>query len=296
MTGFNFREYAKKIAGLGREISPEALGGARALVQPNLAIAPFADVAIARDESYGPHARHRLDAFTPVKAAGQRPVLVYIHGGGFIMGDKYTPGTPFFDNVGVWAVRNGMAAVNMTYRLAPESMWPSGVEDLRLAMNYIQVNASRFGFDAGKVFLAGHSAGASHAASYLTHDHLYAPAQHGVAGLILLSGMYDFTAYEPSEKETSYLGKDISRYGEYSSMKGLVETSTPLLVAMAEHDPAMFMRQSVTLIRQRLERHGTLPQTVYMTGQNHVSGILCLGLEGDVLGPQILQFVERNGS
>lgn len=292
--GFSFSTYSGQIASLGRELTPQMLAGAREGVQAYLDMAPFPDVNIQRDVSYGPDERHRLDIFTPTDKATVRPVLVYIHGGGFVMGDKYAPGTPFFDNVGAWAVRNGLAAVTMTYRLAPGATWPSGIEDVRLAMNLLQEHASDFGLDPANIFLAGHSAGACHASNYLSHSHLYAPAKPGFKGLVLLSGIYDFEAYEPSDKEIAYLGHDTSRYGEFGSLASLVETDLPLLVAVAEHDPLMFQQQYLSLVSRRLERHGTLTHSVYMTGQNHLSGILMLGLEGDVLGPQILEFIHRH--
>ena len=50
--------------------------------------------SITRDQSYGPHDRHRLDLFT-TDLRRDAPVLVFVHGGGFVMGDKRTTGLPF---------------------------------------------------------------------------------------------------------------------------------------------------------------------------------------------------------
>ena len=58
--------------------------------------------------------------------AASRPVLVFVHGGGFTGGNKSTPGSPFYDNVPLWAARNGLVGVNITYRLAPQHPWPAG--------------------------------------------------------------------------------------------------------------------------------------------------------------------------
>ena len=51
--------------------------------------------------------RHRLDLFTSADVRRNSPVLVFVHGGGFVMGDKRTQGLPFYDNVGDFAVRSG---------------------------------------------------------------------------------------------------------------------------------------------------------------------------------------------
>ena len=48
----------------------------------------------------------------------------------FVAGDKSAPGTPYHDNVALWAARSGMVGVTMNYRLAPEHRWPSGAEDV----------------------------------------------------------------------------------------------------------------------------------------------------------------------
>ena len=46
---------------------------------------------------------------------------MFVHGGGFVAGDKHTPGTPRYELVGAWAARHGWVGVTMTHRLAPES-------------------------------------------------------------------------------------------------------------------------------------------------------------------------------
>jgi triacylglycerol lipase len=49
-------------------------------------------------------------------------VLIFVHGGAFVGGNKRTtPTSPFYDNVMLWAVNNGFIGVNATYRLAPQS-------------------------------------------------------------------------------------------------------------------------------------------------------------------------------
>ena len=70
--------------------------------------------------------RHLLDVFTPESGSGTRPVLIYVHGGAFVGGNKRLPNSPFYDNIMLWAVKNGFVGVNTTYRLAPASPWPAG--------------------------------------------------------------------------------------------------------------------------------------------------------------------------
>src|SRR4051812_47511565 len=119
---------AADIRALGAVISPAVLESSQALYTPHHEIEPYKDVRVLRDVTYGAHERQRLDVFTPT-SGGKRPVIMFVHGGGFVGGDKKRPGTPYQDNVALWAVRNGMVGVNITYRLAPQNPWPAGAED-----------------------------------------------------------------------------------------------------------------------------------------------------------------------
>jgi len=103
-------------------------------------------------------------------ASGPRPVLVFIHGGGFTRGAKHTPGSPFYDNVGLWAADHGLVGVTINYRLAPQYPWPSGIEDLTLVVAWLKSHISEYGGDPDKIFLWGHSAGAAHVADYVAHQ------------------------------------------------------------------------------------------------------------------------------
>jgi len=291
----SFTDYAKAIRAIPRQITPDTLNATRALVLAR-ALSLGAEVRTARDLKYGAHERNRLDIFTPASGYEPgRPVLIFVHGGGFVGGDKQMPGTPFYDNIGHWAVRNGFNAVTITYRHAPQSQWPSGVEDLRQVIRFIQEKGAQYGLGAGKLFLMGQSAGASHAASYVSHAQLYAPYPHGLRGLILLSGVYDYTM-KPGPMEAAYLGSDQSLYALRSPLAGLVKCDLPLLVTIAECDPPFFEQQGLALLGALQKRHGQLPRFVHMIGQNHLSVALYLGLEGDVLAPQLRQFINDHSS
>ena len=78
---------------------------------------PYAGVKIVRDAKYGAHERQALDVFMPENmSGGPRPVFIWVHGGAFVGGNKKSPqGAFFYDNVGVWAARNGMIGVNINY-------------------------------------------------------------------------------------------------------------------------------------------------------------------------------------
>lgn len=292
-----FEHYRTTLAGIGREINPGSLMATRNLVTPLHAPTPSADIHVVRDVVYGPHERNRLDVFTSANdGASNRPLLVFVHGGGFLAGDKHTEGSPFYSNIGQWAVSNGFNAVTITYRLAPQYQWPSGIEDLRLVVDFLQRDGAAWGLDASHMFLMGQSAGAAHVASYIAHANLYAPKPPDVRGVILLSGIYDFAAMPPGPMEQAYLGADHSVYPSRSSLAGLAATDIPLMVTLAEYDPPQFEQQALSLLSAVQQSKGRIPRFVHALGQNHLSVALYLGLTGDLVGPQIKSFMDDYGS
>src|SRR4030095_7611164 len=121
-------DLVEKIAALGRVIDPPKTN---ALYAPLHDSEPYPGAMVVRDVKYGPDDLHALDIFkAPSPGAAARPVLVHVHGGGFVRGDKHTPGTPFTDNIPLWAARNGMVGVNVNYRLAPKDHSPTRSEDM----------------------------------------------------------------------------------------------------------------------------------------------------------------------
>ena len=104
---------------------------------------------------YGPDGMEILDVYRP-RAAGAAPlpVIVSVHGGGWVYGTKETYQFYCMD----LALR-GFAVVNFTYRLAPEAKFPASLEDTVLVFRWVLDNAERYGFDPRHVFAVGDSAG-----------------------------------------------------------------------------------------------------------------------------------------
>ena len=294
------------IAAALREIGPK-IDGPRtaALYTPLLASEPHVGVNVARDVHYGPHERHVADVFTSSagEGAGQatnhggsaavsgRPIVVFIHGGGFTRGSKHSPGTPFYDNIGVWAVRHGLVGVTINYRLAPQFQWPAGIEDLTLLTRWVRAHASDYGGDPAKIFLWGHSAGAAHVADYLAHA-ANTGTDPGIAGAILTSGFYELEDEVSIWKD--YYGDDVSRYAARSSLPGLLKTATPLLVTYAELDPDSFQAQTRGLIEARA-RAGRPVHSVRLAGHSHISETYAVGTGDESLSGPVLDFIQGAG-
>src|SRR5882762_4197634 len=80
---------------------------------------PAAGLKAERDIAYGPDPMQKLDVISNGQGAG-KPVLVFVHGGGFTGGDKHQAGQFTNDNLMKWAVDRGMVGVNVNYRLRSE--------------------------------------------------------------------------------------------------------------------------------------------------------------------------------
>jgi triacylglycerol lipase len=259
--------------------------------------APAADdCAIERDLSYGPHERHKLDIFYPPAGPDKaRAVVGFVHGGGFVMGDKGGPAEPFYNHVGAWAAASGHVGVTINYRLAPGAVWPAGAEDLARAVDWLASHVSRFGGDPGRIVVMGQSAGAVHVASYLAGHHRPAGPLKA-AGAILLSGLYDLTRLQHSQFEQAYFGLDEKRFAEQSSLEGLLNSKIPCLFTVSELDPESFQTQAAYLVAAKVAEKGVWPRMLFLAGQNHISPIYQLTLPGDRLGGEINQFIAQVGA
>jgi len=285
-------DLARQLAAIGPVINPAATA---ALYAPGIADKePYANVRVERDIAYGPDPRNLLDVFVPAgEDASARPVLVFVHGGAFVTGNRRTaPGSPFYDNVMLWAVRHGMVGVNMTYRLAPKDSWPSGAQDIGQAIAWIHGNIARRGGNPARVFLFGHSAGASHIASYLALPEFHRVAGSGLAGAMLLSGAYNITSelVKLSPTYPGYFGSDPDKYVQRSSLAGLLATRVPLWVGNAELDPPQFKEQA-DLLRGGLRKAGRAFETTVLAGHSHMSEAYSIGSDDRSVGDAVMAFV-----
>ena len=119
--------------------------------------------------AYGPDpVWNRLDVYRPKCERGNRlPVIVSIHGGGWVYGDK-----ELYQFYCMSLAGRGFAVVNFTYRLAPEFKFPAQLEDTNRVMEWVYANCETYGFDLDNIFMVGDSAGAHSAGAVYRHLHL----------------------------------------------------------------------------------------------------------------------------
>ncbi len=112
------------------------------------------DVRVERDIAYvkNGHERHQLDLYLPRKAQEARPVVVWIHGGGWRKGSKNNcPAVPL--------VNRGFVVASINYRLSSHAVFPAQINDCKAAIRWLRANAGKYGINADHIGVWGSSAG-----------------------------------------------------------------------------------------------------------------------------------------
>jgi acetyl esterase/lipase len=280
-------EIAAKLQEIGRVVDAQKTGQLYAPLQGK---EPYQGVKVERDVKYGAADRNLLDVFAPEAASSPRPVLIYVHGGGFVRGDKRSPGSPFNDNIMLWAVRSGYIGINATYRLAPKAVWPGGAEDLAAAVQWVSDNVGARGGDPTRIYLMGHSSGAVHVADYVSRPELHKVKGGGLAGAILVSGIYDMPATAINDYRV-YFGNDPARHAEQSSLPGLLTTKIPLMMVAAELDPPGFVQQFEHLKQAICKRASGCSRAVMLPQHSHMSEVFSINTADTRLTKEIIDFM-----
>ena len=158
---------------------------------------PPTDVEAIENVSYGSCDKwHLLDLYRPKDAEGKLPVLLNIHGGAWVYGDKkvYAPYC-------MYLASQGFAVVNASYRLAPKHTFPAPLEDVGAMVEWVVDHAEEYGLDISNLFFVGDSAGAHLATAYtaIQLNEAYAKSFPGIKvderfipkGLLLNCGVFD---------------------------------------------------------------------------------------------------------
>lgn len=139
--------------------------------------------AVRQSASYGADIAQTLDVFMPPHAE-HAPVIVMVHGGGWRLGDKTSPGV--IENKLKYWLPKGYILVSINYRLLPTPV-SDQAKDVASALTYVEHHAASWGGDGNRVILMGHSAGA-HLAALLSADpsRVVAAGGHAWRGTVVL--------------------------------------------------------------------------------------------------------------
>jgi acetyl esterase/lipase len=195
------------------------------------------DMQLVKNVPYGPLPRQRLDVWRLSTTPLHAPVVLYVHGGSWLMGDKREQGRPMLHEF----VRRGWIAVVPNYRLAPRHPWPAQIRDVTRALGWVKTNAATYGGDPERVVIAGASAGGQLAAlaALTANDPTWRPPEvtdvtdWSVRGAMPFYGVLEMTG---DETHWRGLGRGLLRLLERRVVQAPYDGNEPLYRAMSPFD------------------------------------------------------------
>jgi acetyl esterase/lipase len=109
--------------------------------------------------------KHLLDIYLPPNAKGKVPLIIFVHGGGWLGNDKYAD-IGYMKKTVAEIVSNGFALASIDYRFATQAIFPAQMQDCNRAVSFLIDNAEKYGFNKNRIAVMGFSAG-GHLASLM---------------------------------------------------------------------------------------------------------------------------------
>lgn len=228
-------------------------------------------VDVSRDVPYGPGSDCVLDLYRPRGADGALPIVVWVHGGGWLGGAKEEL-SGFFALIAA----HGYAVAAPRYSLAPEHPYPAALGQIVRALSHLTAHAGPLGVDPSRIVIGGDSAGAQLAAQTAAvvttpgyaEAVAVAPAiaPRALRGAVLACGAYDLALLRQGSTLArsaatailwTYSGHRAferdARFALASVADHLSPAFPPALVTVGNADP---LRGHSTVLAERLREYG----------------------------------------
>jgi acetyl esterase/lipase len=102
--------------------------------------------------------KHLLDIYLPANTKGKVPLVIFIHGGGWLVNDKYAD-IGYMKKTVAEIISSGFAIASIDYRYATQAIFPAQIQDCNRAISFLYDNADKYGFDKNRFAVMGFSAG-----------------------------------------------------------------------------------------------------------------------------------------
>jgi len=312
-------DIAKELITIGRGVCvPETAQLYRPL-QPN---PPYAGVTFTRDISFGPDPKDVLDVAQPEKGGGKRPVLIYVSGGAGNKQQGGPNGDVFYDNVMVWAVKNGMVGVNMQRH--PGKEWDDPAKAVGMIVQWVNRNIASHKGNPDRVFIWTQSAGNVPVSTYVGHSDLWGPKGVGIKGVVFMSPpAFDILPATPPPVQGGFgpcgqpsggsaaaappAGRgpgggrgaggpgraqvDPATQLARSNLPGLIRSKVPFMLVVAELDPPNIIGFAETL-KTELCKANRCPTYTMFKDHSHISEVMSPNTtDTSVTGP-ILKWIK----
>ena len=198
------------------------------------------EVTVKTDISYGTDKeRNILDVYIPKGVKGA-PVVFFIHGGAWVIGNKSV-----FAGPGKMLAEQGIVAVSINYRLSPKAKHPDHIRDVAKAFAWTVDHIGEYGGDPKKICISGHSAG-GHLAALLATDESYLKAEKksfaDIRGAAPISGVFTIDGRAKFFKDIFGEDEDVCKGA--SPIHNIGKKHPPFLVLHADKDMAGLSAQA----------------------------------------------------
>ena len=206
-----------------------------------------------------------LDLFLPKEGAGPFPAVVYIHGGGWVNGNKTA-----FQRQAAYMAAKGFAGACIEYRLSGEAIYPAAIDDARAAVRWLRTNAKQYRVDPGRIGAAGGSAGGHLVALLGVKGEVRAVAAFNpVLDMVILGKEHSESA---AKAINAFLGKTYAQapdlWAEASPAAYAGKSSAPMLLLHGDADTTVPYRQSVDMLA-KLKSAGVRAELFTAKGAKH---------------------------
>ena len=264
------------------------------IYRPLLAAAPKAGVEVTRGIGYGAHPRQILDVYRRGGAVNV-PVVLFVHGGAFIRGDKDVT-DEVYANVCYYFARHGYLARQRRVPARARNRVTRAARRISAgAIAWAKRSARDFGGDPERLFLVGHSAGATHVAGYAWDPNMPVRADPAVKGLVLISGRLraDDRPDNPNAAGVrAYFGDDESLYEARSPVTYAAASQLPVFLAIAEFENPLLDVYGAEALHRIAVARGRAPRFLRLPRHNHISIVAHVNTEEDILGREMRDFFE----
>jgi acetyl esterase/lipase len=240
---------------------------------------------VARDIHYGPHRKHTLDIYAPRRGAGPFPVIYFVYGGSWTMGDRR-----FYEFAGRTLAAAGFVVVIVDYRLVPEVEYPTFLEDCAAGFAWTVAHIAEHGGDPNRIAIMGHSAGAYNALMLLLAER-YLPAMglsDRVKAAVGMSGPYDFFPFDVRESLRAFGG---ARDPKSTQPVNLVRPGLPPFLLLHGDADQLVGPRNTAALAAKLRAAGAPVVERHYPGVTHAGTLLALGFYGRRKAPVLADVV-----
>ncbi|MCH2170695.1 alpha/beta hydrolase [Myxococcota bacterium] len=228
-------------------------------------------------------ARNLLDIVLPDSPGSDRPTLVQIHGGAWVMGDKREQGGPLMAHLAA----RGWVCFAINYRLSPQATFPDHIVDVKRAIDWVRRHAGEYGGDPNFLCVTGGSAGGhlTALAALSQNDPDFQPgfesADTRVSAAVPFYGVYDFcdrSGIRGTQNLETFLSKQVLKcspkenpdlWEAASPIARVSSDAPPMFMIQGTHDSLVFVEEAREFVRALRAESKAPVEYLEMLGAQH---------------------------